>query len=110
MEEKQAIHLEHNPFDVRIYSINEKGPTLAWAGVNINGIFVIRDIRVMKGRNGAFVSVPQKEVKGHRYRAICFPSTKAAKKTFESAVLHAYELALQAEKNAEGQTQPQKEN
>lgn len=109
MEEKKAIHLEHNPFDVRIYSINEKGPTLAWAGVNINGIFVVRDIRIMKGRNGAFVSVPQKEVKG-RYRAICFPCTKAAKKTFEAAVLHAYELALQAEQNAQNPIQSQNEN
>ena len=58
--------------NVKIYRPSVKGPILADASVNLNGCFAIRGVQVKEGRNGPFVSMPSRQVKGE-YRDICFP-------------------------------------
>ena len=60
--------------NVKIYRPSVKGPILADASVNLNGCFAIRGVQVKEGRNGPFVSMPSRQVKGE-YRDICFPCT-----------------------------------
>ena len=46
-----------------------------------------------EGRNGPFVSMPSRQVKGE-YRDICFPCTPEFKQSFDQAVLDAYRMEL----------------
>ena len=46
-----------------------------------------------EGRNGPFVSMPSRQVKGE-YRDICFPCTPEFKQSFDQAVLDAYWMEL----------------
>lgn len=50
--------------NVKIYRPSVKGPILADASVNLNGCFAIRGVQVKEGRNGPFVSMPSRQVKG----------------------------------------------
>ncbi len=81
-------------YDVRIYSLGTDGNTLANAGVNINGAFAIRGVKVVSGSKGPFVSMPSYRTGNGEYRDICFPCTKEARQEFDSAVLEAYQQAL----------------
>ena len=76
--------------DIRIFSYRGDGPVAATASVTLNGCFAVRDVRIMEGKNGPFISMPRRKVNGE-YRDICFPCTKEFKQRFDQAVLGAYE-------------------
>ena len=78
--------------DVRIFPYRGDGPVAAIASVTLNGCFAVRDVRIMEGKNGLFVSMPSRKVKGE-YRDICYPCTKDFKQQFDQKVLEAYEQA-----------------
>ena len=90
--------------NVKIYRPSVKGPILADASVNLNGCFAVRGVQVKEGRNGPFVSMPSRQVRGE-YRDICFPCTPEFKQTFDQAVLDAYRMELNqalSQRQAEG--------
>ncbi len=87
--------------DVRIYPYRGDGPAVATASVTLNNCFAIRDVRIMEGKNGLFVSMPSRKVNGE-YRDICFPCTKDVKQEFDQKVLEAYEQT-QVQKAEESQ-------
>ena len=86
------VHYPTN-IQVKIYRPSPKGPVLADASVTLNGCFAIRGIQIREGKNGPFVSMPSRQVKGE-YRDICFPCTPEFKQTFDQAVLEAYRMEL----------------
>ena len=97
---KQTINHQNPNFEqlpmqinVKIYRPSVKCPILADASVNLNGCFAIRGVQVKEGRNGPFVSMPSRQVKGE-YRDICFPCTPEFKQSFDQAVLDAYRMEL----------------
>ena len=79
--------------NVKIYRPSVKGPILADASVNLNGCFAVRGVQVKEGKNGPFVSMPSRQVRGE-YRDICFPCTPDFKQSFDQAVLDAYRMEL----------------
>ncbi len=89
-------------YDVRIESLRMNGNTKGTASVSLNGQFAVREISVVQGPKGLFVSMPsRKNLKGE-YHDVCFPCTKEARADFDKAVLTAYE---QARAGMEPQTQ-----
>ena len=90
----------------RVYLSRGNGPTLANATVDLGGEYAIKGIRIVQGRNGPFVAMPQRMVKGE-YQDTVFAVTKEAHTRFSNTVLDAYEQALeQAAKHAEAQERP----
>ena len=82
--------------DARAYPIAEpKGGLVAFASVTVDDMIAIRSIRVMKGKNGIFTSMPQEKDSKGEYRDICFPVAKGLRKQINDAVLEAYEAALE---------------
>ena len=76
--------------NVRVYPSNGKDSVLAYAAVDLNGAFVVHGLRIVQGRNGPFVSMPQRMIKGE-YKDVCFPCTREFRQDFVDAVLDAYE-------------------
>ena len=94
---------------VKIYSVRSEGSTLANASVDLNGVFAIRGVKIMQGKNGPFVSMPSYKV-GNEYRDVCFPCTKEFREQFQSAVLGAYQQQLgQIAQRQQEQGQPSQE-
>ena len=46
-------------YAVRIYPVKDSKYTLANANVDINGVFAIRGVKVIRGEKGPFVAMPQ---------------------------------------------------
>ena len=66
-------------FDVRVYPVKDSKYTLANANVDINGVFAIRGVKVIRGEKGPFVAMPQYKDSHGDYHDICFPCTKEAR-------------------------------
>ena len=73
------------------------GSTKAIASVTLDSWYVVKGLRVVDGKKGLFVSMPQESYmdKGEKkYSNIFFPITNAAKMELQDAVLKDYDQYL----------------
>ena len=80
--------------DVKIGSIRPEGNVRAYASVNLNDCFAIRNVKIMDSTKGLFVAMPSYKVGNGEYKDICFPVTKEFREQLNNAVIEAYNLAL----------------
>ena len=72
----------------------------AVCSVILNDCFLVKNVRVVEGEKGLFVSLPsRRNVKGE-WVEHCFPMTKELRAKLSAAVLEAYEAAVQNEEAA----------
>ena len=82
----------------RIDRMVQKGNVKAIASVSLDGMFVVKGLKVMDGRKGLFVSMPQEtyvDKDGKKqYSNLFFGQTNMAREDLQTAVLDAYKLSL----------------
>ena len=83
--------------EVRAYPIAEpKGNILGSATIAVDtpiGVLAVRDIRIVSGQNGPFISMPQTKDREGNYKDLVFPTTKEGRAQLNSAILDAYAAA-----------------
>ena len=80
---------------VRAYPVSGEGQVLANLSVNVNGCFAIRGAKLVQGKNGPFVSMPQKKV-GEEYKDIVFTTTREMYDKLNATAIAAYGQAMDA--------------
>ena len=82
----------------RIDRMVQKGNVKAIASVSLDGMFVVKGLKVMDGRKGLFVSMPQESYPGKdgqkQYSNTFFALTNSAKMQLQQVVLDAYQQHL----------------
>lgn len=56
-----------NITEVRIKKIN-KGDLLAAASICIDNCFIVREIKLLNGKNGRYISMPKRKIKNRDFR------------------------------------------
>ena len=77
--------------DIRVFPIEDGKGILANVSVTFGGVFVVTGIKVIDGKKGAFVSMPQYKSKDGEWKDSCFPITGEFREELSDAVLEAYE-------------------
>ena len=91
--------------NVSVYTLNDSNSkTVALATVTIADCLVLTGLRIVKGKKGMFVSMPQRKLSkpdknGNEYADIFFPVTRDLREEFNDAVLDAYDKKVDEEKN-----------
>ncbi len=85
--------------DVRL-RLKDEAKLKAICSITFDDCFVVRDVKVIEGQKGLFISMPNKKV-GEEHVDIAHPIVTETREEIKAAVLAAYEKAL-AEKPAEG--------
>ncbi|MFZ5944308.1 MAG: SpoVG family protein [Bacillota bacterium] len=80
--------------DVKVGSIRPEGNVRAYASVNLNDCFAIRNVKVVDSSKGLFVAMPSYKAGNGEYKDICFPVTKEFREQLNNAVVDAYHQAL----------------
>lgn len=80
--------------DVRINSISMEGSVRASASVNLNNCLAIRNVRLVEGEKGLFLSMPSYKNGNGEYKDICFPITAEFRNQLRDAVTDAYKQSL----------------
>ncbi|MGE5593339.1 MAG: septation regulator SpoVG [Betaproteobacteria bacterium] len=90
-----------NITEVRIRPVKSDGKTRAIASITFDNAFVVKELKIVEGPTGLFVSMPCRKVGTNGYRDIAHPITKEARDEINKAVMAAYltETGLQAEAN-----------
>lgn len=84
-----------NITDIRVRKISAEGRMKAVVSVTFDEAFVIHDIKVVEGEKGLFVAMPSKRMPDGEYKDIAHPISSEVRAVLQSAVLEAYEKALQ---------------
>ena len=77
--------------DIRVFPVEDGNGILANVSVTFGGVFVVSGIKVIDGKKGAFVSMPQYKSRDGEWKDSCFPITADFREELCEAVLEAYE-------------------
>ena len=89
---------------VSVYTLNDtNSKTVALATVTIADCLVLTGLKIVKGKKGMFVSMPQRKLSkpdknGNEYADIFFPVTHDFREELNNAVLDAYDEKVDEEK------------
>ena len=79
----------------------EEGSSLkAYVRIILNDNLIINGLRVIEGRNGPFVSFPQREYDDGKMYDVCFPITTELRMYIVDQVLSQYSISLHVEEGA----------
>ena len=90
--------------NVSVYTLNDSNSkTVALATVTISDCLVLTGLRIVKGKKGMFVSMPQRKLSkpdknGNEYADIFFPVTHDFREELNDAILDAYDDKVDEEK------------
>ena len=81
--------------DVRVFPVEIKGSMVkAYATVTFDDSFVVRDMRVIEGKNGIFLSMPARRKRNGDYQDVCFPISAKLRDLMENEVLEKFDELL----------------
>ena len=63
----------------------------AFVDLSFAGVFIVKSLRVVEGKNGLFVGMPREKGKDGRWYNTAYPMTKEFKELLNEIVLDAYE-------------------
>ena len=91
----QTIQPAKLDLEVKVYPTQREGNILATANITLGGCFAVKGLRVMDGKNGIFVTMPDRKDGQGKFQDICHPTTKEMREAINSAVLGEYQRAVE---------------
>lgn len=91
--------------NISVYTLNDSNSkTVALATVTIADCLVLTGLKIISGKNGMFVSMPQRKLSkpdknGNGYVDIFFPVTHDFREELNNAILDEYDKKVDEEKN-----------
>jgi stage V sporulation protein G len=77
--------------EVKVYPVKEGGRLKAYATVVFDNCFIIRDLKVIEGDKGLFLSMPSRRRKDGSFRDIVHPLDSTTRKMIEDAVINEFQ-------------------
>ena len=75
--------------EVRVFPVNEE-KLRAYVTITFDQCFVIRDLKIIQGVTGLFVSMPSKKRKDGTYRDIAHPINNETRRMIEEKIIAEY--------------------
>lgn len=91
--------------EVKVFPINEE-KLKAFASVVFDGCFMVNDIKVIRGRDGLFISMPSRKKKNGEFKDVAHPLNNDTRRMIEGHVLGEYERILAERAGNRGAGQP----
>lgn len=90
---------ENMDMTVKVFPVQNSKNLLATASVTLGSCFAVCGIQIRDGKNGTFVSMPQRKDAKGEYHDICFPTTAEMRQAINAAVLGEYERTAQRDQS-----------
>ncbi len=89
--------------EVRVSPIEGDEKLKGFATVIFDNEFVVRDLKIISGKNGLFVAMPSRKMKDGSFKDVAHPLNNEMRRKLEDAVLNEYEKAKQSGEQVENQ-------
>jgi len=77
--------------EVKVYPSREGGRLKAYATIVFENSFIVRDLKVIEGHKGLFISMPSRRRKDGSFRDIVHPLNSETRKMIEDMIIQEYE-------------------
>ena len=89
--------------EIRVFPVDED-KLRAYVTITFDHCFVVRDLKIIRGTSGLFVSMPSKRRKDGTYKDIAHPLNNETRRMIEEKIIAQYEKILaEAGRKAEGE-------
>ena len=82
--------------EIKVFPIEEE-KLKAFVSIVIDNCFMVNDIKVIKGRDGLFISMPSRRKKNGKFKDVAHPLNNETRQMIEGLILTDYERALRGE-------------
>ena len=82
--------------EIKVYPAKDGGRLKAYATIVFENIFIVRDLKVIEGEKGFFVSMPSRRRKDGTFRDIVHPLDSATRKKIEDSIITEYTKAIES--------------
>lgn len=79
--------------DVRV-RLKEEAKLKGIASITIDECFVVHDVKIIEGKDGLFIAMPNKKGADGSHKDICHPIVTEVREMIKEVVLDAYNKAL----------------
>ena len=79
--------------DVKVF-IRPAEPLKAFANIVIDDAFIIKNIKIIEGKNGLFIAMPSQKGKNGEYRDIAHPLNTSTRNEIEQLIIAKYNETL----------------
>lgn len=76
--------------EVKVYPATESGRLKAYATIVFDDCFIVRDLKVIEGHKGVFVSMPSRRRKDGTFRDIVHPLNSEMRAAIEERIIQEY--------------------
>lgn len=80
--------------EVKVFPIHEE-KLKAFVSVVFDGCFMVNDIKVIRGREGLFISMPSRKKKNGEFKDVAHPLNNETRRMIETQILGEYERVLE---------------
>ncbi|MBN1410600.1 MAG: septation regulator SpoVG [Spirochaetales bacterium] len=77
--------------DVRIKKVEANNKLKAFVSLTFDNCFVVHDLKIIKGKEGMFVAMPNQKTKSGEYKDIAHPITSNYRNILQTKILEEYE-------------------
>lgn len=75
--------------DVRVFPVGDE-KLKAFASIVLDSCFMVNDIKVIRGRDGLFISMPSRRKRNGKFKDVAHPLNQETRRRLEEAVIAAY--------------------
>lgn len=86
--------------DVKVF-LRESNQLKAFANIVIDNAFIIKNIKIIEGKNGLFIAMPSQKTKEGEYKDIAHPINTDTRTRIEEMILKCYNEAVEQGTTAE---------
>jgi len=76
--------------DIRIRKVAADGKLKAYVTVTFDDCFVVHNVKVIEGKNGAFIAMPSRKTKTGEYKDVAHPINSDFRGVLQSKILEEY--------------------
>jgi len=91
---REVIHMEKTSNGIEVLRVHRLGgdsSLKAFADVSFAGVFIVKGLKVVEGKNGLFVAMPSSKGTDGKWHDRAYPLTKEFREILKEVVLEAYE-------------------
>ena len=76
--------------EVKVFPVEEE-KLKAYVTITLDDCFIVRDLKVINGKNGMFVAMPSKKTRDGSFKDIAHPLNSDTRREMEQVILAAYQ-------------------
>ena len=81
--------------DIRIRRVEADGKLKAYVTVTFDDSFVVHNVKVIEGKNGAFIAMPSRKTKTGEYKDVAHPINSDFRGILQERILEEYKVQME---------------